>query len=97
MSFEIKLTAGAGTDIQEARNWYENQRSGLGEEFILSVEACLNRIKRNPLHFQQIRDNFRAGIVNRFPFRIIFFLDENSIVVNGVIHMKRNPVIWTKK
>lgn len=97
MSFEIKLTAGAGQDIQEAKNWCENKRSGLGEEFILSLEACLNRIKRNPLHFQQIRAGYKAGIVNRFPFRIIFFIDKKSIVVNGVIHMKRNPEIWTKK
>jgi len=36
-------------DVQEAYNWYELQVQGLGEDFLLSVDAAINAILRKPL------------------------------------------------
>ncbi len=32
----------------EAYGWYKNRRTGLGEEFLSSVDACLEGIRRQP-------------------------------------------------
>ena len=34
-------------DISEAYGWYEGHRSGLGEEFLSCVDACIHRIRRS--------------------------------------------------
>lgn len=39
MSFEIVIQSEAILDIQEAFEWYEEQESGLGFEFIEEIES----------------------------------------------------------
>ncbi len=36
-------------DLNEACRWYEQQRVGLGDEFLRAVEKTLDEISRNPL------------------------------------------------
>lgn len=38
----------AEQDLDEAYAWYEKQRVGLGEEFLTSVDACIEFICRFP-------------------------------------------------
>ena len=37
----------AGFDIKDAYEWYEAQRKGLGEGFLLCIEEALSRASRN--------------------------------------------------
>ncbi len=34
MSYQVKVDAAAETDLDEAMAWYENQRAGLGIDFL---------------------------------------------------------------
>lgn len=38
----------AESDLAEAYRWYEAQVPGLGSDFLLSVDAALSSIRRNP-------------------------------------------------
>lgn len=35
-------------ELQEAYQWYESQRKGLGEDFLLCIEAAISSIQRSP-------------------------------------------------
>jgi hypothetical protein len=48
MAVELVIAPEAGLDIAEAYIWYEGRRFGLGEEFLTSVDACLESIRRRP-------------------------------------------------
>lgn len=48
MAADLILAAEAEVDISEAYDWYENQRTGLGEEFLTCLEAGLQMICRMP-------------------------------------------------
>ncbi|MGA2714009.1 MAG: hypothetical protein ABSG41_12955 [Bryobacteraceae bacterium] len=48
MAVELVIAPEAELDITEAYSWYEGRRSGLGEEFLSSVDACLESIRRRP-------------------------------------------------
>ena len=41
MAAELIIAPEADLDIAEAYAWYENQRTGLGEEFLSSIDACI--------------------------------------------------------
>ena len=41
----------ANEDLLEARAWYDNIRSGLGERFALAVEATVEAIAEHPMQF----------------------------------------------
>jgi hypothetical protein len=48
MPVELMIAPEAEVDIAEAYAWYEGRRVGLGEEFLSSVDACLESIRRRP-------------------------------------------------
>ncbi len=48
MTYRLVLQPEAEADLSEAYRWYEDQRPGLGGEFIESVEAVFERIRQTP-------------------------------------------------
>ena len=70
--FKLIFKPLAEIDIAEAAIWYNFQREGLGEEFLLALEAKFNEIQRNPHQFSIIYKNVRRSFPNRFPYGIFF-------------------------
>jgi toxin ParE1/3/4 len=48
MSLPLVFEPEVEAEVDEAYAWYERQREGLGEEFMVEVQAVLDRIQRNP-------------------------------------------------
>jgi len=59
MAFELINEPEAEQDIAEAYAWYEGRRSGLGEEFLSCVEACMEVIRRTPEMHAVVHENYR--------------------------------------
>jgi hypothetical protein len=60
MPAELILAPEAEQDISEAYDWYEQRQSGLGEEFLGCVDACVQRICRSPELSVSVRDFLRV-------------------------------------
>jgi len=91
MRYELIIRARAEQHTIKTFRWYEEKRTGLGEEFLIAVEACLDKIKRNPYLYQKRYKKVRIGFVKRFPYGIYYFIDEKKIVVTAILHLKRGP------
>jgi len=48
----------AESDIKDAYQWYESQRKGLGESFLLCIEEALSRVARNQLYIPLFTKKF---------------------------------------
>ena len=96
MEHYLSIREEAYEEIQEAYDWYEEQRQGLGEEFLVAVEGCLKRIAKKPESFQRKYKDFRSALVTRFPFAIFFEISNNHIIVYSVFHTSREPLSWKK-
>jgi len=87
----------AENDVAEAAIWYNFQREGLGEEFLLALEAKFNEIQRNPYQFKIIYKNVRRAFPSRFPYGIFFITEDNIVFVLAVVHTSRNPKTWKRR
>src|SRR5947209_5937342 len=90
----ILFRTAAKEDLQEAFDWYERQRPGLGHEFMRQIASALNRADVNPKAFAILRGNIRRILVDRFPYGVYFFVDQHSLTVIAVMHAKRHPRRW---
>jgi len=81
-------------DIKVAYDWYESQRVGLGEDFLLTLEESYAKISRNPNAYQEIYKIVRRKLVRRFPYGIFFVLKNSKVIVLTIMHTKRNPSEW---
>ena len=87
----------AEQDAAQAYIWYEEQDPGLGEEFLRCVDACLQVIQRNPGVYQVIHEDYRRGVIRRFPYVIFYEYLDNTIVVYAVFHCSQNPRKWRSR
>jgi len=101
MNFEYSsiTTEAAQQDIEESFKWYNNQKKGLGNQFINRIRAKVARLKQNPFIFQIRYSQIRTAIIDQFPFLIHYYIDEiqKQIVVIAVLHTSKNPEIWNER
>jgi len=65
----------------------------LGDEFFRVFYACAQEIPRNPFLYRKIYKDFRCTLLRRFPYAIYFRIEDDKVVVLGLFHCARNPVI----
>lgn len=83
-------------DLAGAFDWYEERRSGLGEDFLSSVTASFESIRLHPEMFAVIHGDVRRAVVSRFPYAVFYWLEPRRIVVLTVLHTSRDPQLWPR-
>ncbi len=96
MKFELIIKPEAEEDLSETFEWYEARRKGLGYDFLLHIDAGLRFIEKNPLAFPKRYKGTRHHIIKRFPYKIIYRIEDSKVIVLGVIYGGRDPK-WIKK
>jgi plasmid stabilization system protein ParE len=91
MIFKIVIKEEAYQDLQTAYDYYEEQRSVLGEEFLEEIKEKLDYIRKYPLHFGKVEKQFRQTLIDRFPYLLIYELSGNEIIVYSFFHASQDP------
>ena len=94
MSYTVRLRVEAEQDITAAAFWYEQQQSGLGQEFLDEFMAVRLRLAESPLMYPIVHKSTHRAIMNRFPFGVYFRVDGAVVVIVAVMHGSRNPHRW---
>jgi len=91
MNYEIVVQSEAIIEIQKAFEWYEHNRAGLGHEMIQEIEEGFERLSRHPHHYSATNKKYRKIRINRFPYIIIFEIEEAKIIVIAIRHIRQKP------
>lgn len=84
----------AKIEMRETADYYDEQRIGLGSEFLDTVEAALMRIIENPESAPVSLPPVRKYQVERFPFSVIYSVRDGGIFVSAIAHGSRRPYYW---
>ena len=87
----------AAADVDEAYDWYESRRSGLGEEFLEAVRQTLLRVETQPEQYPVIRRKIRRALLQRFPYGLYYRVYEDHIVIVACMHGRRSPRRWQSR
>lgn len=71
--------------------WYEEQREGLGQEFLNELDAFFSILLRNPKTYSYYDKPVREGKMKRFPYTVIYEVVEISIVVYSIFMSRQDP------
>ena len=93
----LVLRPAAAADVEAAYRWYEQQRAGLGNEFLDAVRATLRAIEASPASHAVVHRNTRRGLVRRFPYAVFYRVIGEHVVVVACMHARRNPTKWGKR
>ena len=95
---QVIVRPAAAADIEDAYQWYELQRPGLGEEFLRALGVTRDRVLDHPETFPILhRDTRRALIPRRFPYGLFYRVHGDTIVIVACMHAKRDPRRWQRR
>jgi plasmid stabilization system protein ParE len=97
MDKRIIFTPEAEQDTDDGYVWYESRAIGLGRGFLIAVDACVQAISRNPKLYQTIYQDYRRGIIRRFPYSIIYEETDGTIIIYAVFDSRRAPDQWRER
>jgi plasmid stabilization system protein ParE len=84
----------ARREFDDAIDWYEQRRAGLGVRFAAAVESILSEVAINPKKFPEAVPSVREAAVQEFPYCVYYKEEPGSIVVMAVFHSSRDPAVW---
>ncbi len=81
-------------EMAEAKRYFERQQRGLGQDFLEEARLSAKRILEHPLAWQVEYGPVRRFIFNRFPYKMLYIIRGDRIVVIAVAHQHRDPDYW---
>lgn len=97
MLYPLFVAPEAELELEQAVNWYNEQRAGLGYEFLEAVEEVFDCIRKTPeLHAISYRAS-RLALIKRFPYVVCYLFDNEKVSVLAVFHGYRKPDTWKSR
>jgi len=84
----------AEAEFLEAIAYYEDCATGLGVDFSAEIHAAIQRIQAFPLAWHVLEGDIRRALVHRFPYGVLYAVEENRIWIVAVMNLHRQPEYW---
>ncbi len=94
---DIRYLRAAEQELHDAFLWYEEKREGLGYDFLKAFTQALERVVVYPEVYMLISDGLRRALVAKYPYGIIYGIEEDTIIIVAVSHLHREPFYWDKR
>ena len=99
---KVRLHDEAVFDAAEAARWYSQQKRGLGREFSQELKRTLRLLRSDPGRLPLLESaprnvEVRRILMARFPYKIVFEVVKNEVVVLAVAHGSRRPNYWLSR
>ena len=97
VNFPVVLRDEAQAELDDAFDYYEDLRIGMGVDLVARVQRVFDRIAANPKMHQIVLADVRREVVTRFPYNVLYRADSSRIEVIAVFHTSRDPSIWQRR
>ena len=87
----------AKIELSEAVYYYETCRTGLGAEFAKEVYLTVQRITEFSEAWSSLTKNTRRCLTRRFPYGVIYQIEDDQILIIAVMQLNRKPDYWKNR
>jgi toxin ParE1/3/4 len=98
----VRMRREAEAEAREAASWYDDQRFGLGTDFLDALTRALEAIESHPLCHARVAGlpaerEVRRALLDRFPYKVVYEMRGEEAVVLAVAHNRRRPNYWEER
>jgi len=87
----------ADAELTEAVAYYDGKALGLGDRFLAEVKSATRTIEKYPEIAPIVDLGVRAKLLVRFPYSLMYVVDENELFILAVAHQSRRPAYWADR
>ena len=84
----------AQQELEDAALFYEFEYAGLGKKFKEEVRKAAIRISEYPKAWSVERGEVRKCLLHKFPYKLLYSIEEDHIFIIAVAHQHREPNYW---
>ena len=95
MKSKLKLSEPALADIKAILSFYAADGQDLRKEFMFDFRDAANSIQSFPEAWPEM-DGIRRKLMGRFPYAVLFSIEDGYISLLRVFHTSRQPGSWKK-
>jgi plasmid stabilization system protein ParE len=93
----IRFLSLADQEVADIVQWYDQQSEGLGRAFLDELDRVVRLVRAYPLIATEIEPEIRRFLLSRFPYSLIYGLDQETLVVIALAHQRREPRYWADR
>jgi plasmid stabilization system protein ParE len=90
----VVFTRIATQELEDALRFYELEYSGLGRRFKEEVRKAALRVAEYPKAWSIERGEVRKCLLHKFPYKLMYSVEEDHVLVIAVAHQHRKPDYW---
>ena len=90
----VRFLTLAQHEVDEAVVWLDERAEGKGILFLDELDRVVRLVKAYPLASTEIEPEIRRCLFARFPYSLIYGIEDDTIVVVAVAHSRRSPRYW---
>jgi len=87
----------AKIELDDGKEYYEMEVTGLGKRFKQEVKRAINIIKKMPNIGSPESENIRRYILHKFPYKVLYSIEKDHIYVIAIAHLHREPMYWINR
>jgi plasmid stabilization system protein ParE len=94
MAYHHYFESRALREYIKALRWYKKRSPVAAANFVKEMDAAISTICSQPDRFHISHKHFRETALKKYPFYIIYSLEESKkqVLIFSVYHFKRNPL-----
>lgn len=81
-------------EYADAALYYEERTVGLGADFTVEVESAIQSVLNTPDRWRCIEEDIRRFLVRRFPYGILYTIEQDYVLILALMHLSREPGYW---
>jgi plasmid stabilization system protein ParE len=94
---EIRFLSLANREVDNAVQWYEAREEDLSRQFLDELDRVVRLVRLYPYAGMQVEPEIRRFLFARFPYSLVYGIDEEIIVVIAVANQHREPNYWADR
>ena len=90
----VRYHQAAEAELLEQIRYLEGQARGLGRLFFVEIHKAERQLARHPASSPEILPGIRKHLMRKFPYLMIYSIEDGNILILAVAHAKRRPDYW---
>lgn len=94
---KVVLVPEAHGELREATTWYLDRSSGSARRFLEDYRRTRALIAEAPTRWPEVEPGVRRVLFDKFPYALLYVVEDRQVVVLVVKHHKRHPDYWKRR
>jgi len=97
MTLDFRFHPEAAAEFYADIDWYDDQEVGIGGRFAEAIRAAVDAAIGDPGAWAVCPGReplVRSKGVKGFPYRVVYFVQDDVLTIVAVAHSKRRPGYW---